>query len=712
MATTQENRLIAIDTPLGKDVLLLQGFTGREGISRLFSFQLDLLSTKESLDFKKIIGQNVTITIELAGGKQRYINGYVSRFAQSGSAKDATRYQMEVAPYLWFLTRIADCRIFQDKTIPQIIEDVFKRRGLTHYKLSLTATYEPREYCVQYRETDFNFVSRLMEQYGIFYYFEHENGKHTVVLADSKSVHEPCPGQPSAHYIAGGAAKEIQDVVTAWQMEQELRTGKYTHTDYNFETPSTNLISDSPTVYKVGPNGSFELYDYPGEYLKQSQGKDIAKIRMEEEEAGHLVGSGSSDCRSFVTGYKFKLEDYYRDDMNQSYVLTKIQHHASAAGSYSQGSGESVHYSNHFTCIPDSVPFRPARITPKPFVQGPQTARVVGKKDEEIWVDKYGRVRVHFYWDRVGEGYEKDACWIRVSQPWAGAGWGSMWIPRIGQEVIVDFLEGDPDRPLITGRVYNAEQVVPYTLPDNQTRSTFQSRSSKKGDKTNFNEIRFEDKKDSEQVFVNAEKEMDLRVEKESREFVGANRHLIIKAAQQELVEGDKHGHVKGKHFEKIEGDMSLQVNGKQMQKIGGDQSIELDSDRKEKVVGNVSLHIGKDTKTKIEKNVYLEVGQSRNEKIGQTHAMEAVQTIHLKGGQTVIIEAGMQLSLKGPGGFVDIGPSGVTIQGTMVLINSGGSAGSGPGATIQPPDDPDAPTDPKDPDEADDGSKGGKLNQ
>ncbi len=620
---------------------------------------------------------------------------------------------MEVVPWLWFLTRIADCRIFQDKTIPEIIEAVFKSRGFSDYRLSLMPNYEKREYCVQYRETDFNFVSRLMEQYGIFYYFEHKNGKHTMVLADSESTHQPCPEQPTAHYIAGGAAKEIEDVVTGWQMEQELRTGKYSHTDYNFETPSTNLFCDSPTLVKVADNSKFEIYDYPGEYLKTDEGKTRAKIRMEEEEAGHLVATGSSDCRAFISGYKFKLEDYHRDDMNQSYVLTEVQHHASVAGTYKPGGeGAGAHYSNRFTCIPESVTFRPPRITPQPFVQGPQTAKVVGKKGEEIWVDKYGRVRLHFYWDRLGKQDETDSCWIRVSQAWAGAAWGAMWIPRIGQEVIVSFLEGDPDRPLITGRVYNAEQIVPYTLPDNQTRSTFLSRSSKEGDKTNFNEIRFEDKKDSEQIFVNAEKEMDLRVEKESREFVGANRHLIVKANQQELVEGDKHGHVKGKHFEKIEGDMSLQINGKQMQKIGGDQSIELDSDRKEKVVGTVSQQIGKDQKRQIGGGVSLQVGQSRNEKIGQTHAMEAVQTIHLKAGQTVIIEAGMQLSLKGPGGFVDIGPSGVTIQGTMVLINSGGSAGSGPGASPQSPDAPDAPTDPKDPDTADDGSKGGKLNQ
>jgi len=713
MPYTQQNRLIAIETPLGADALLLQGFTGHEAISQIFKFDLDLLSENHTIAFKDIVGKNVTIRVTLAHDSERYFNGFVSRFAQSGSDARFTHYQMEVVPWLWFLTRIADCRIFQEKTIPDIIKAVFGSRGFKDYRFSLTSTYEPREYCVQYRETDFNFVSRLMEQYGIFYFFEHENGKHTLVLADSESVHQSCPEQATAHYNLTVGGLDADDVITGWHMEQELRTGKYSLTDYNFETPSANLMTNEPTVVNVGGNSAFEIYDYPGEYLNKSQGKNLAAIRMQEEEADHLVVSGSSVCRAFTTGYKFDLQDHYRDDMNASYILTEVQHIASVEGSYTVGdeaTGE--HYSNHFNCMPASVPFRPPRKTPEPFVQGPQTALVVGKSGEEIWVDKYGRIKVQFYWDRLGQKDEKSSCWIRVSQPWAGAGWGAMWIPRMGQEVIVDFLEGDPDRPLITGRVYNAEQIVPYSLPDNQTRSTFLSRSSKGGGTSNFNEMRFEDKKGSEQIFMNAEKDMDLRVEEESREFVGANRHLIVKANQQELVEGDTHGHVKGKHFEKIEGDMSLEINGKQMQKIGGDQSIELDSDQKEKIVGNLSLQVGKDQKTQIGGNVSLQVGQSRNEKIGQTHAMEAVQTIHLKAGQTVIIEAGMQLSLKGPGGFVDIGPAGVTIQGTMVLINSGGSAGSGPGASPDSPQDPDATTDPKDPDTADDGSKGGKLNQ
>jgi type VI secretion system secreted protein VgrG len=673
MPYTQENRLIAIDTPLGKDVLLLQGFTGREGISRLFSFHLDLASEKDSISFKNIIGQNVTIRVTEADNSPRYFNGFVSRFAQSGSDLRFTHYQMEVVPWLWFLTRTADCRIFQEKTIPKIIEDVFQSRGFSDYKLSLTASYDQREYCVQYRETDFNFVSRLMEQYGIFYFFEHKDGKHTMVLADSPSAHQPCPKQAIAHYGLFSGNLSAEDVISGWQMEQELRTGKYSLTDYNFETPSANLMATEPTVVSVGGNSKYEIYDYPGDYLNSGQGNKLAGIRMQEEETGHLVVTGSSVCRAFTSGYKFTLADHYRKDMNTSYVLTEIQHVATVGSSYSMGdAGTGERYSNHFTCIPADVPFRPPRFTPKPFVQGPQTALVVGKSGEEIWVDKYGRIKVQFYWDRQGKKDDKSSCWIRVSQPWAGKDWGGMWIPRMGQEVIVDFLEGDPDRPLITGRVYNADETVPYALPAHQTVSTMKSRSSKGGGDGNYNEIRFEDKKGSEQIFINAEKDMDLRVENDSREFVGSNRHLIVTKDQLEETDGDKYEHVKGKHVEAVDGDESLKVTGDQKIQIGGNQS--------------------------------LQVGQTLNEKFGQSWASETVQTVHIKSGMTLILEAGMQLSLKGPGGFVDIGPTGVSIQGTMVLINSGGAAGSGPGASPQSPESPKAP------DKADDGSKFGKL--
>ncbi|HEX8891964.1 MAG TPA: type VI secretion system tip protein TssI/VgrG, partial [Terriglobales bacterium] len=537
MAYTQENRLIAIDTPLGEDVLLLQDLTGREGVSRLFNFHLDLASEKESISFKDVVGQNVTIRVSLIDHSPRYFNGFVSRFAQSGSDPRFTHYQMEVVPWLWFLTRIADCRIFQEKTIPDIIEEVFKSRGFQDYKLSLTSSYDQREYCVQYRETDFNFVSRLMEQYGIFYFFEHENGKHTLVLADSESVHQPCPKQATVHYAV--TPDDLgQDVVRSWQMEQELRTGKYSHTDYNFETPSANLLADEPTVVSVGGNSKFEIYDYPGEYVNRSQGKTLAGVRMQEEEATHLVANGSSDCRAFTSGYKITLEDHYRMDVNDSYVLTEVQHMASVGSSYSLGdAGSGEHYRNEFTCIPAKVPFRPARVTPKPFVQGLQTALVVGKSGEEIWVDKYGRIKVQFYWDRQGKKDEKSSCWIRVSQPWAGKNWGAVNIPRIGQEVIVDFLEGDPDRPIITGRVYNAEQMPPYPLPDDGVISGVKSNSSKGGG--GYNEISLNDTKGKEMITVHAQYDMGTTVEHDDTQTVHNDRQIKVDGTHNETITKD-----------------------------------------------------------------------------------------------------------------------------------------------------------------------------
>ena len=668
MSFTQENRLIAVATPLGDDVLLLQGLTGNEGMSRLFRFDLDVLSEKNSISFKDIVGQNVTIRITLGDNTPRYFNGFVSRFAQSGSDVRFTHYQMEVVPWLWFLTRIADCRIFQEKTIPDIIKAVFDSRGFQDYKFSLTSTYDPREYCVQYRETDFNFVSRLMEQYGIFYFFEHENGKHTLVLGDSESVHQPCPHQSKAGYnlVVGGL--DADDVITGWQMEQELRTGKYSLTDYNFETPSANLMANEPTVVSVGGNSAYEIYDYPGEYPNKSQGKTLAAVRMQEEEASHLVVSGSSVCRAFTTGYKFTLEDHYRDDMNTSYVLTEIQHVASVEGSYTAAdhtAGE--HYSNHFNCIPATVPFRPPRKTPEPFVQGPQTALVVGKSGEEIWVDKYGRIKVQFYWDRLGKKDEKSSCWIRVSQPWAGRNWGAMWIPRIAQEVIVSFLEGDPDRPLITGRVYNAEHMPAYSLPDEQTKSYFKSYSSKGGG--GFNELRFEDKKGEEQVFMHAQKNLDIRVKNNEYETVCKDLHLIV--------EQDRFEHIKNDHHETIDRDQAQSVGRDHHLKVKGKQALEVDGSHSFKVTGDVA------------------------EQFGANHSEQVSQALYLKAGMTIVLEAPMGITLKCGGNSVVVDPAGVTlassalitIQGTLVNINSGPGSppGTGSPCSLVPPMSPKA---------------------
>jgi type VI secretion system secreted protein VgrG len=705
---------------------------GREGISRLFSFHLDMLAlNNDSITFKDIVGQNVTITIQLPDGAPRYINGYVSRFAQgSTDERYFTHYTAEVVPWLWFLTRHADCRIFQNMAPPDIITQVFGLFSFANFQNKLAATYATLEYCVQYRETAFNFVSRLMEEFGIFYYFDHSTqGQHTLVLADSASALTDCSSSPASFELTTGGLAD-PSTVSAWHVEQELKTGKYSVTDYNFTTPSTSLLANEPTLVSVAPNSGLEIFDYPGLHNTLDEGTTVAKVHMQEEEASYLVATGSGNCRGFMSGYTFALQNHDRADQNNSFLLTEVQHVASVGETYTAGTERTEHYSNHFTCIPASVTYRPARLTPKPFVQGPQPALVVGKSGEEIWTDNYGRVKVQFYWDRQGQQDENSSCWIRVSHPWAGQGWGAIALPRIGQEVIVDFLEGDPDRPIIMGRVYNAAQMPPYTLPDNQTRSTVQSRSSKGGGTSNYNEIRLEDLAGSEQIFINAEKDMDWRVEKESREFVGANRHLIVTSNQQELVQADKHLHVQGKQNEKIEGDMSLQVGGNQMEATTGNKSVNTTGDHKEQVGGGMSLSVGGgqmetiardysrqvvgSIKEQVANGFSQQVGQSSNVQTGMSYNLTAGMSINLQGGMSINVQAGEGICLTGPGGFVSIGPSGVTIQGIMVLINSGGAPSPASSASPQSPDSPaspDAPADPSDPDTADDGSKGGKLN-
>jgi type VI secretion system secreted protein VgrG len=710
---TQDHRLLSVSTPLGKDVLLLQEITGYEAVSRLFSYDLHLLAhDNDSISFQSIVGQKASISITLPDGSPRYISGYISRFRQ-GETDDRlfTHYYAQVVPWLWFLTREADCKIFQNMAVPDIISEVFNAFDFKDFRLGLRSSYPELEYCVQYRETSFNFVSRLMEEFGIFYYFDHTTqGKHTMVLADQSSNQPPCPNSPISYGLEVGGFAD-PEIIDTWNIGQEVRTGKYTVTDYNFTTPSTSLLANDPTVVDLSASQPLELYDYPGLYETKDQGDTVAKVRMQEEEAAYMVVSGSGNARALMSGYSFELKNHYRSDQNTNYVITEVRHFASAGETYTTATTEGETYSNNFTCLPASVTYRPQRITPKPFVQGPQPALVVGKAGEEIWVDKYGRVVVQFYWDRLGQKNENSSCWIRVSQPWAGGNWGSIWIPRIGQEVLVDFLEGDPDRPVIIGRVYNADQMPPYTLPDYQTRSTFMSRSSKGGGSSNYNELRFEDLKGQEQIFMNAEKDMDLRVENDSREFIGANRHLIVTTNQQELIQTDKHLHVQGNHFEKIESNMSLNVTGNQMESVTGNKSLNVTGDQKESVTGNVSLSVTGNQSECVTGNVSLSVTQGKSDSITMGYAMTAL-SIHLSAETGIVIECPLGITLSSGANSIDIGPAGVFVTGTpFVYLNSGSSPASTSDPSGGSPDSPDSPTDPKDPDTADDGSKGTKLN-
>jgi type VI secretion system secreted protein VgrG len=637
---TEQKRFLNILTPLGADQLLLRSFTGQEGISRLFSFHLDMLSENEAIDFDHIVGQNVTFSVRLAEeSKARYFNGYVSRFIQLPGEERFTHYQAEVVPWLWFLTRSADCKIFQNMSVIDIVLKVFKESGFTDFDDQTRGSHHPWEYCVQYRETAFNFVSRLLEREGIFYFFRHENGKHTLVLGDSPSACKPCPDQSRVMFdrSAMRQMRHEEDIVVGWRMEQEMRPGKYALCDYNFKTPGTRLDAEVQSTINQGGNTRFEVYDYPGLYETRGDGDKLAKIRIEEQEAPHAVFHGESDCRTLASGFKFDLYGYERKDQNDSYLLTNITHSGEEGGFYTgQGSATDSTYKNTFTAIQAAVTFRPARTAPKPLIHGTQTAVVTGPSGEELYTDKYGRVKVQFFWDRLGKLDESSSCWIRVAEPVAGKSWGAVWTPRIGQEVVVSFLEGDPDQPLISGSVYNAIQMPPYALPDEQTKSTFKSYSSKGGG--GFNEIRFEDKKGSEQVFIHGQKNLDIRVENDRFETILGESDLVVYKDQIELVKQDKHLHVKGDQNEKVDGTVSLTA------------------------------------------------GQNVEAKAGQNYAFEAGTEIHLKAGTNLVIESGTTLTLKVGGNFINLNSGGIFISGTTVMINSGGSAGSGAGSSPATP--------------------------
>ncbi len=638
---TQDNRLIRIETVLGKDALLLQSFRGQEGVSRLFHFDLYMHSENRSISMESIVGKKATVAIVLPNKKERYINGIISSFAQAGSTplEDGTtpkifaHYTATLVPWMWMLTRTSDCRIFQAMTVPDIIARIFQEHKLD-FSNRLHTSFEEREYCVQYRETDFNFVSRLMEEEGIFYFFEHQADKHTLVLANAPSEFNAVGLHGPVSYKTAYGEDQRYDVISDWSVGQEVRPGRYAVNDFNFKDPLFNLTADVTGK----DERKLEIYDYPGEYVTRNEGERLVGIRMHEQESRQHTAYGSSTCRGFTAGYRFTLKDHYRKDFNKDYVITSNYISSDQGTNYRTTGPEALaffQYSNQIQCVPFPTPYRPQRTTPVPFMQGPQTAMVVGPPGEEIYVDQFGRVKVQFHWDREGKYNEASSCWIRVSQNWAGKRWGAVFLPRVGQEVIVDFLEGDPDQPIITGRVYNGNAMPPYPLPAEKTKSTIKSDSSKGGG--GFNELRFEDKKGDEQVFIHAEKDFDLRVKQEAREFIGSDRHLIVSGDQRETVGADKHLRVKGDQNEKIDGTLSVTTM------------------------------------------------MDRQEKVGLSYALDAGVEIHQKAALNFVIESETTITLKVGTNFININPAGIFIIGTVVVINSTGSFSATPGAGTTP---------------------------
>ena len=694
---SQENRQLRIDTPLGDDVLLLQSVSGFEKISRLFEYTATVLSKDASIDGNSIVGKQISITYFSEDGRKREICGLVSRFEYSHQVEEPaklTSYQLTLVPWLWFLCHNRDCQIFQDMTAPDIIKRIFQELNYTDFRIQLSESYAEREYCVQYNETDFDFVSRLMEEEGIFYYFEHKKEKHTLVLCDSTSNYFDV-GEEPVNFSPVGQSQFGQ--LTGWRHIYEFRPGKYSQKDFNFKTPTDPLNTDRKGRVGFERTSDLEIYEYPGLYEEAANGERLAKVRLEELESEHDYIVGSGYYLQFSPGGKFSIGEHSRSS-EQGKAFALIEVFTEMNSNLGVGGGGTVDFRNEFRCIPADTVYRPARYTKKPVVDGPQTAIVV-TDGQEIVVDEFGRVKVQFHWDRYGEKDINSSCWIRVSQSHAGSGWGMIDIPRQNEEVIVSFLDGDPDRPIITGRVYNGNNSTPFILKgagNNAKNKTRRGNITKSYEATGFNELSMDDTEGEEQIRFHAQHNMDtyvlndskIRVQGSFHQIVGWNKDGDKGGDQNELVWQDKNTNVKRNLVEHVEGNVQLMV-GNGDASNGGRLDVVVENQEIHRVgSGGVHLDTSGPKVSLIGGNESCEVGGNYMHKVSGNVAIESgmMNEIHLKAGAKIVLEGGMLggVCIKGPGGFINIDQTGVTIQGMLVNINSGGASMSGGGCSVE----------------------------
>ena len=642
----QHEVLLSVSTALGADVLLLDTAQGVEGISQLFGFTLTMRSSSNALKASDIIGKLATVTLSTDGGHKRYVNGIVSRFAYLGSSADFALYTAEIVPSMWLLTLGKDRVIYQNMSTPDIVSAVLKEFSV-RFESKLSGNYSPREYCVRYDESAFDFISRLLEEEGIFYFFTHADGAHTLVLADSNSTFAVCPN--AAKLVMRNDAKNLGDVNSIQRFEQNERLVIKSHAvdDYNYLTPSTALFAkvDGKTDHR-GMD-----YEYPGRYQTLSEGQARARIRVQEHQSDSQFILGESQCPHLLPGTQFTLAEHLRGELNASHVVRTVRHHA-----------EREKYQNSFETVPPAVPFRPLRLTPRPVVLGNHTAKVVGSSGEEIWTDQYGRIKVQFPWDRVGKKDDKSSCWIRVSQIWAGQSWGALFLPRIGQEVLVSYLDGDPDRPLVTGSVYNAEQTTPIALPGKSSQSTIRSRSTKKG--TAGNEMRFEDKIDAEELYLHAQKDMLVEVENDLTTTV--------------LAGNEAHTVKKGNRTVKVDtGNETHSVKGTRELEITGDETHVNKANFTQKVTGNYELKVTGNLVIDVTGTIMIKSAQSVDVKAGTNLTNKADINLTNDAGAMMTNKAGAKMSNEAP--LIDSKASGMhsveaggilTLKGALVKIN------------------------------------------
>ncbi len=681
---SQAARELAIKTSLPENALVLVEFRYSEELGRPFRLEATVIATKPDIKPEKLIGENVTIRLTTGGpSKERHFNGIVCRVSQSADINSHPEYVLTIVPGVWLLTKTSDCRIFQAQTPEEIFKKMFEKVGLASGGTinSVKAKYE---FCVQYRETDFNFVHRLMEQEGVSYLFEHGNGKHKLVLTDDTTTAKAMTDAAELEYHPPGQpTTDNKPTISSWHAETEIESSGVMMNDYNFEAPSVSLRTPHSVDFPhLQPKS--EIYDYPADTEKPQHLPDYAKVRAEELKSHAESFLGATSCRTLEAGRKFTLKDpkgALRADLRKDYVVVSASCHA-RQNLFESGGGGGMQYSCDFRAIPATWHYRPARRTPKPMIPGPQTAVVVGPANTEIHTDKYGRVMVQFFWDRYGAANEKSSCWIRVSQLATGKNWGAIFTPRVGEEVVVEFLEGDPDRPLVMGRVYNATNMPPYALPANKTMSGFKSSSSQGGE--GFNELRFEDKKGSEQVFIHAEKNMDVRVKNDTFETIGANKHLEVEKDSHIHVKNDLHSLVDRDFVEKVVRDVNRTVEGKEAIEIKKTLSLKVVEDVGEEFKANYSTVVTKDYLLKAD-NICLDAKTNITLKVGECHI--AISSGGIKIGSSadikieaasgnldakakaVKIEGSTTADFKSAAVTVD-GSTATTIKGGMVNIN------------------------------------------
>jgi len=678
--------------PLGEDELLFRRMSGEEALGRLYSYRVELYGANPDIKLSDVLGKGIAVRLTRGDDQPRYFHGIVTEFARGGTAGRYTRYFATLHPALWLLTRQSNCRIFQEMTAPAIIKELLREVGEIRFEEALFGNYRSRPYCVQYRETTFNFISRLMEEEGIYYYFEHAKDGHTLVLADSVSSHEAAPGYATVPYARASAdSSRPREQFFSWSRKQTIIATDFSLTDFDFEKPKADLLVTSIASPAGGSTGH-EVFDYPGRFLSIADGQTYARTRMEEKMAQHDQAEGFGNPRGLGVGQLFSLTEHPCAEDNREYLVTGASYELDGGEVESRGTSGRTEWSCRLSMLDSKTPFRPARSTPTPVVQGPQTAIVTGDPSSEIWTDQHGRVKVQFPWDRYGNNDEKSSCWIRVSHSSAGLGWGSVQIPRVGQEVIVSFLEGDPDSPIITGRVYNQLSKPPFELPGKGMVSGMKSSSTPGGG--GYNEISMDDTSGSERIVIHGQYDMETTVENDEQHTVlnnrtrsvsvnetvsiganasrtvGANMSLEVASAKTEKVGATSSLTVAAAYDVTVGGLMNETIGGLLSQEVGAAKTVSVGAVSSESVGGNKSTSAGGSIKSSASKNFEVSAGQDVQLSSKKKTIVKAEGELMVDGQKKGVIKIKDELTLKVGSASITLKKNGdIIIKGAKINI-------------------------------------------